>query len=151
MRELSVWKPLHDPLSWQRNMDGLFDRVFGEAAVSNRSANWLPPLEAYEKDGQYVVRLDLPGVDPKNVDVSAESGVLTVKGERKHDDEGENKGHRYRETSYGNFQRRLTLPKGVDTDKIKARYESGVLEITVLVPVPATGKKVPIEVEAKAA
>jgi len=148
MRELTVWKPLHDPLSWHRNMDSMFERFFGEEPLVKHPARWLPPLEAYQKDGQYFVRLDLPGVDPNNVEVAAEAGVLTIKGERKREDEEDKKGYRYHETSYGTFERRVTLPKGVEADKITARYEKGVLEIAVQVPLEVSGKKIAIDIEA---
>lgn len=67
--------------------------------------SWLPPMEAYEKDGQYFVQLDFPGVQPKDVEVSAEDDSLIIKGERKKAQEIEKKGRNYRETSYGRFER----------------------------------------------
>jgi len=130
-------------------MDSVFDHIYGGGAFDTQSVNWLPPLETYEKDGQYFVRLDLPGVDPKDVEVSAEDGILTVKGERKNEDEGERGAHRYRETFYGTFQRQLTLPKGIENDKITARYENGVLDISIPVPLHPSAKNVPIEIKAK--
>ena len=94
-------------------------------------SNWLdiddlccPRVETYRKDNDYyVVRVDLPGVDPKDVHVEAEGNLLSITGERK----AEEKGPEYRETFDGKFERRFTLPQGVDAGKISAHYEHGFL------------------------
>ncbi len=104
-------------------------------------------MEGYEKEGQYFVRLDLPGVDPKDVEVLAENDSLIIKGERKKAQEVEEKGYHYRETSYGSFERRLALPKGIETNKIAARYDKGILEISIPLPPRLVAKKVPIQIE----
>src|SRR5882672_12771433 len=90
-----------------------------------RTSASVSQMETYRKDSGYVVRVDLPGVDPKDVHVEAEGNVLSITGERK----GEEKGPEYRETLYGRFERRFTLPQGVDAGKISAHYEHGVLEL----------------------
>jgi HSP20 family protein len=101
-------------------------------------------METYRKDGNYVMRFDLPGVDPKDLDVHVEGDLLTIKAERK----AEEKGSEYRETFYGKFERAVTLPHGVKAEKITARYEHGVLELLVPLPVELAGKKIPIQIEA---
>jgi HSP20 family protein len=106
-------------------------------------SGWVPRIETYRKDNEYVVRLDLPGVDPKDVQVHAEGNVLSISGERK----TEEKGQDYRETSYGKFERTVTLPQGVETDKIAARCEHGVLEIRVPLPARLAGRKIPIQID----
>ena len=103
----------------------------------------MPRIETYRKDNDYVVRLDLPGVDPKDVQIHAEGNVLSISGERK----TEEKGQDYQETSYGKFERRVTLPQGVEADKIAARCEHGVLEIRVPVPSQLAGRKIPIQID----
>jgi HSP20 family protein len=102
-------------------------------------------VETYRKDNEYVVRADLPGVDPKDVNVQAEGNLLTITGERK----TEEKGSEYRETFYGKFERQLALPQGVEADKIAAHYEHGVLEIRVPLPAQLAGRKIPIQIEQK--
>jgi HSP20 family protein len=102
-------------------------------------------FETYRKDNEYVVRLDLPGIDPKDVQIHAEGNVLSISGERK----TEEKGQDYQETSYGKFERAITLPQGVETDKISARCEHGVLEVRVPVPAKLAGRKIPIEIDQK--
>ena len=101
-------------------------------------------METYRKDGNCVMRFDLPGVDPKDLDVHVEGDLLTIKAERK----GEEKGPEYRETFYGKFERAVTLPRGVKAENIAARYEHGVLELVVPLPVELAGKKIPIQIEA---
>lgn len=141
--QLRRWDPFEELSSWHRDLDDLFSRFAGQRAVP--VSNWMPPMEAYRKDDAYVVRLDLPGIDPKEVDVHAEGNLLTIKGERK--SETEQKESRYRETFYGRFERSVTLPQGVDTSKIAAHYTNGVLEISVPLPKELVGRTVPIEIE----
>ena len=104
-------------------------------------------MDGYEKDGKYFIRLDLPGVEAKEVEVVAEGNSLIIKGERKNEKEVDEKNYFYRETSTGRFERRVALPKGVDTSKIAARFEKGVLEISVPLPVHLAAKKVEIQIE----
>jgi HSP20 family protein len=105
----------------------------------------VPRVETCRKDNEYVIRVDLPGVDPKDVNVQAEGNLLTITEERK---AGE-KGPEYRETFYGKFERQIPLPQGVESDKIAAHYEHGVLEIRVPLPAQLAGRKVPIQIEQK--
>ena len=121
------------------DLDSLFDSAFGR--WTEEGSAWWPLVESYTKDGQLILRYDLPGVDPKDVDVSLEGNVLTIRGERR----AEHGGEGYREVQYGRFERTLTMPEGLDPEKIKARYVNGVLEVTVPAPAAAT-RKVPIEV-----
>lgn len=85
-------------------------------------------MEDYIKDGRYVIRAELPGVDPeKQVEVTVAGGVLTIRAERREEHEGKNRS----EFRYGTFSRQLTLPASADEDDVKASYDKGVLEISV--------------------
>ena len=139
--ELMRWSPTEELSSWHRDIDELFGRFFGRPEAS--LGGWMPPMESYRKDNEYVVRVDLPGVDPKDVAVHAEGNVLTITGERK----SEEKKPEYRETFYGKFERRLTLPHGVAADKIAAHYQNGILEVRVPLPAELAGRKIPIQIE----
>jgi HSP20 family protein len=137
--------------NWHREIDDLFRRFFsGDNEESHQLSmtRWLPAMEAFERDGQYVIRADVPGVDPKEVEVSVLNDTLTLKGERKRSNEVKEKDYHYSETAYGTFERRFALPKGVDPEKIAAKFENGVLEISMPLPQSATAKKVPIETSA---
>jgi len=105
-----------------------------------------PALESFVRNGQLVVRADLPGMEAKDVDISVLGNVLTIKGERK--DKKEVKGHEYirREVTYGSFERRMTLPAGVDAEKIQAKCKDGVLEVTMPLAKEMQPKKVAVKV-----
>ena len=139
--ELMKWNPSEELTNWHRDIDQLFGRFFERR--ENSGTSWLPRVESYRKDNDYVVRVDLPGVNPNDVHVEAEGNLLTIKGERK----TEEKGREYQETFYGKFERQLTLPQGVEADKIAARYEHGVLEVRVPLPAQLVGRTIPIQIE----
>jgi HSP20 family protein len=141
--ELMRWNPTEELSSWHRDIDELFGRFFGRNESSVGS--WVPRIETSRKDNDFVVRLDLPGVDPKDIEVRAEGNLLTITGERKTEEKNSN----YQETFYGKFERTLALPQGVEADKIGAHYEHGVLEIRVPIPAQLAGHKVPIQIEQK--
>lgn len=93
--------------------------------------HFIPTADVYARNGDMVVRMDLPGVDPKDIKVKFEEGELTVTGERKADKEIKEEGYYRKETAYGIFERHMTLPKGIRESEIKAEYDNGVLEISV--------------------
>jgi HSP20 family protein len=143
----------------QRDMERLFDRFLGkEISVSDLShGEWMPLVESYMKGNDLVFKCELPGINPKDVDVSFDENThqLIIKGERKSEKDTEEEDYIYRELSYGSFERRFTLPEGVKTDHLKAKFTNGILEITVPVPAISKAKKIEIEtpkhVEAEAA
>jgi HSP20 family protein len=126
---------LRDLGSFHRDLDTLFDGVFGNRAVE-AIADWAPHVETFVKGDALHVRADLPGVDPKDVDISVEGDLLTLRGERK----AEHQDASYREITYGRFERRIRVPEGTDAEKISASYANGVLEITVPLAKPVTRK-----------
>lgn len=123
-----------------RDIDALFTSVFGRSSRRDES-DWNPHVESWVKDDTLHVRADLPGVDPKAVDVSLEDDVLTIRGERK----AEHADAAYREVRYGRFERRLRVPEGTDPEKITATYTNGVLDLAIPVPKPES-RKVRIDV-----
>ncbi len=141
LRELMRWNPAEELSSWHRDIDDLFDRVYGRREDS--ASTWVPRMETYPNDDGYVIRLDVPGVNPADIHVQSEGNVLTITGERKSEDKGSD----HRETFYGRFERTVALPQGVEADKIAARYEHGVLEVKVPLPARLVGRDVPIQIE----
>jgi len=93
--------------------------------------HYIPTADMYARNGDMVVRIDLPGVDPKDIKVKFEEGELVVMGERKAEKEIKEEGYYRKEATYGVFERHMTLPKGIKEGEIKAEYDKGVLEISV--------------------
>jgi HSP20 family protein len=150
MRSLVPSNLYQELATWHRDVDDLFRQFFsdGEEEIPQPLMNWSPLMEVFERDGQYILRADIPGVNPHEVDVSVVNDTLVIKGERKKSDEVQKKNYHFSETAYGRFERRLALPAGIDRDKITARFENGVLEVAVPLPASATAKTVPIEIAA---
>ncbi|GIW42157.1 MAG: hypothetical protein KatS3mg076_2734 [Candidatus Binatia bacterium] len=145
MRALAPWRP--SPLSMLHSeIDNLFARFFEDDWWLRPFEGTLaPPIESFVRGEELVVRADLPGVDPKDVEIAIEGDRLTIRGERKSATNGSGE-HLYKEVSYGRFERTITLPAGVDADSVKATYKDGVLEITMKAPKTLVSRKVPVEV-----
>jgi HSP20 family protein len=135
---LARWNPWQELFDVEREMRDLSRRVFGSgwfAPVSIEGggpAVWTPALDVFSRDGDLIVRAELPGIDPeKDVEITVENGVLTIKGERRHEEKTEKENYYRFESSYGSFQRSVPLPKDVKADDIAASYENGILEVVV--------------------
>jgi HSP20 family protein len=113
---------------FQRDIDRLFGVPHTTAADSGA---WLPPVDIHEEDNQYLVHTDLPGVDPKAVEITSDKGVLTIRGKREETRREARDGYRRIERITGDFQRRFSLPETADVQNIKAKFTNGVLEITI--------------------
>ena len=150
---LERWTPFRNrQLDRFRNeIDDLFDRFIakGDFSSHRETAADSPRLESFIEGDKLIVRIDLPGVDPIDVEVSTLGNILTVKGRR--EDKKEKKGRNFlrRETIYGTFERSLALPQGVKADAIQATYEKGVLELTMPAPKDLAAQKIPIQIETK--
>ncbi len=102
-----------------------------EDDASVATANWAPSVDISEDDTGFTLFADIPGVDPENIDISMEKGVLTIKGERSSESTQETENYRRVERVNGQFYRRFTLPDSADADKIEAKSKHGVLTITI--------------------
>ena len=131
------WEPFRDLVSIQGRMNRLFDEAFRGATRGSGDeeewslGSWAPAVDIFEQDGHIVLKAELPGVDPKDVDVRVENNVLTLRGERKLDNEVQKENYHRVERAYGSFSRSFTLPSVVDTEKIKAEYRDGVLRVNL--------------------
>jgi HSP20 family protein len=129
----------------------LRDEFFGDRDGSAWLNPWRaardfnPAVDIVEKDTAYLVKAELPGLAPENIDVQVENEVLTVRGERKYENAEENAGYRRVERSYGSFARSFVLPKGTNPDAIDAQVENGVLTVTIPKPAAATSRKVEVK------
>lgn len=107
-----------------------FNRLNDDDA-SVATANWAPSVDISENEKAFTLLADIPGVDPKDIDISMEKGVLTIKGERSSENVEEGENYRRVERQSGQFYRRFNLPDSADADRIEARSEHGVLRITI--------------------
>jgi HSP20 family protein len=116
----------------QRQIDQIFSDSFASpAATGENSVAWIPTVDIHEETEKFVVRADLPGVDPKDISITAENRVLTLRGQRTFERSDNQKGFEHLERVEGSFLRRFTLPDNVQDDQIKARHINGVLEVTI--------------------
>ena len=99
--------------------------------ASVATANWAPSVDISEDENAFTLLADIPGVDPKDIEISMEKGVLTIKGERQSENIEEKENYRRIERQSGQFYRRFTLPDSADADKIEAKSEHGVLTVTI--------------------
>jgi HSP20 family protein len=132
----------YEPWSVLDRLHRQVDQIFGDsfatpAASSEGSVTWIPSVDVHEEQDKFVVRADLPGVEPKDISITAENRVLTLRGERQFERRENQKGFERLERVEGSFLRRFTLPNNVQDDQIKARHVNGVLEVTIpKVPAP---------------
>ncbi|HKY60852.1 MAG TPA: Hsp20/alpha crystallin family protein [Gemmatimonadota bacterium] len=131
----------------RREMDTLFGslaRPFPTFRMTE-GEGWMPALDVYEKDGEMVIRLDLPGMERKDVRVKVLDDILTIEGERKLEKKIEEEAYLCREAFYGTFTRRIALPAPVEEYEVKATFQNGILEVHVPVKVETQEpKEIPV-------
>jgi HSP20 family protein len=141
---MMTWRPgfgMMDP--FRKGMEDLMDRFFGDDAETGRAMKtWAPRVDVEETEKEFLVRADLPGVEPKNVEVAVEYGVLTVRGERKEEKEEKSKDYHRVERFAGSFYRAVPLPVGVDAEKMTATSANGVVTIAIPKKPEAVPRKV---------
>ncbi len=124
-----------NPFSLMRRMTEEMDRAFGDVAGDVTPAAWSPAIEITERDNNYVVRAELPGLKPEEVQVEITGDALVIQGEHEESREEEDRGKVHRsEIRYGQFYRRIPLPEEANADQAQARFENGVLQVTIPVP-----------------
>ena len=114
----------------RREMDRAFDSRTDEGS-SVATSDWVPAVDIKEEKDSFVIVADIPGVDPKDIEVHMENGMLTIKGEKESEKKEEREGYKRVERSFGSFYRRFSLPDSADAEKITARSNNGVLEVTI--------------------
>jgi HSP20 family protein len=139
-------------LQLRRHVDRMMHDALYHGALLGRghlqswtpAARWIPRIDVLERENQYVIRAEIPGLDPeKDVEISVQDGTLTLKGERRKEERTEGERYVRFESSYGSFQRSFPLPKGTDPEAISASHNHGILEIAIpRVAEPA--RKIPV-------
>ena len=109
------------------------------------TSQWMPTVDIKENDKQFTITADIPGVEPKDIEVTMENGMLSIRGERKTEKKDEENGYRRVERSYGSFHRRFSLPETADSEHVSAKGKNGVLEITVVKRESSKAKKIEVK------
>jgi HSP20 family protein len=140
-----------DLFDFRRDFDQIFNRFLSwpsaQEETTMTTAGFSPAIESFiDKDGKkFHCQVMLPGVDPKDVNLQVQGNLLTINGERSVSRETKEADYLRREITYGSFQRTLTLPEGVDKDRLNAEYRNGILEITAPIATAALPRKVEIK------
>jgi HSP20 family protein len=148
------WEPVRELSSLQSEMNRLFNTFFDTPTAGGNGGaarRWVPSMDLVETAEHFVLRADLPGLSEADVSIELEDNVLTVSGERKAEHEEKKEGFYRMERSFGQFRRSLTLPEGVDADKIAATFDKGVLEVRIPKPEERKPHRVAISVGDKPA
>jgi HSP20 family protein len=120
------------PEPFTQEFDRLFSTLFENSG--RQVQRWVPAMDLVEADDHFVLKADLPGLAEEDVAIEVQDNVLTISGSREAEHERKEKGWYRLERSYGSFSRSLTLPEGVDADKVEANFDRGVLEVRIPKP-----------------
>jgi HSP20 family protein len=138
----------YEPWALVSRLQKEVDRLFGAPLTTAAdSGAWLPPVDIHEDADRFVLHVDLPGVDPKAVEITSDQGVLTIRGQREDLRKEQREGFRRIERISGEFQRRFSLPETADAQNIKAKVTNGVLEVSI----PKVAQVQPLKIQVEAA
>jgi HSP20 family protein len=155
-RESAPWRPFSDLTRWERDMERMMDDFFDRRMRPWWPERWLrtegfttnvPALDVFEEKDELVVKAELPGMEKDNVEVNLTDHTLTIKGEKKKEEEVKEEKYYRSERSYGSFVRTLQLPADVQADKVKASFKNGVLEVRLPKTEEAKAKEIKVKVD----
>lgn len=155
-KAVAPWRPFAGLGRWERDMDRMMEDFFGR-----RMRPWwperlfrpeememtLPSVDLFEDKDDVVVKAELPGIEKDNIEVNVTDHILTIKGEKKKEEEIKEENYYRAERSYGTFVRSLELPKDVQSDKVKASFKDGILEVRMPKTEEAKAKEIKVKVE----
>jgi HSP20 family protein len=150
MTTLTRWEPFREMTTLSRAMDRMFDRFLDETygempTLWEKGNSYTLAVDVAEKEGEYLVKASVPGINPEAIEVTLNDNVLTIKGETKAEKEQTEGNYHLRERHYGSFMRRIALPGAIDAEKVEATNENGVL--TLVVPKAEAVKPKRIEIK----
>lgn len=146
--DLVPWRPLRELAPFRREMDNLLRRFFGESPLAGTlTEEWLPAMDVSETEDSILVKAELPGLEVKDIEVSLLGDRLIIKGEKKREEEKKGEHFHSTERYYGTFQRSFRLPATVNTEKIEAKFDKGVLTVTLPKTEEAKTKEIKIKVK----
>jgi len=147
MTVLTRWEPFRELTSLQDRINRVFRESYaGDRDESLTTSSFAPAVDVYEDEHKVALKIEVPGIEEKDIDVRVENNTLTVHGERKIETEEKEENYRRVERQYGSFTRTFTLPPTVDTDNVSANYEKGVLKITLPKKAEAKPKQIKVQI-----
>jgi HSP20 family protein len=146
MTVLTRWEPFREFSTLQDRMNRLFRDSFAERDEALTNSSFAPAVDVYEDEHNIILKVEVPGIDEKDIDVRIENNTLTVHGERKFEKEEKEDNYRRVERQYGSFTRSFTLPNTVDTETVSADYDKGVLKIKLAKKAEAKPKQIKVNI-----
>jgi HSP20 family protein len=146
MTLITRWDPFREFVTLQDRMNRLFRDSQGGQEEALTTTTFAPPVDVYEDEHNITLKIEVPGIDEKDIDVRVENNTLTVLGERKFEKEEKEENYRRVERQYGSFTRTFTLPQTVDPENVVANYDKGVLKIELAKKEEAKPKQIKINV-----
>ena len=142
------WDPFQELNLITSRMNRLFQDTYGRGSTEENltTSSFVPPVDIYEDEHNITLKIEVPGIEQKDIDVRLENNTLTVRGERKFEKEEKEENFHRVERRYGSFYRAFTLPNTVDADSVKADYDNGVLKITLAKKAEAKPKQIKVNV-----
>jgi HSP20 family protein len=147
MTVLTRFEPFREFTTLQDRMNRLFRDTYGDGRdEALTTSNFAPPVDVYEDEHNITLKIEVPGIEEKDIDVRIENNTLTVHGERKFEKEEKEENFRRVERQYGSFTRSFTLPNTVDADKAQAHYDKGILKVQLAKKAEAKPKQIKVNV-----
>ncbi len=130
MANITRWDPIRDMISMRQAMDRLLEEAFARGTETRGTGAWLLPMDAYITDDAIVIRADVPGLKPEDIEITLEGDTLSIRGEIKRE-EGNDRKYVLLERPTGKFERTLTIGTPIDHEKVEATFKDGVLTLTL--------------------
>jgi HSP20 family protein len=147
MTVLTRWEPFREFVTLQDRMNRLFRESYPEGREEAlTTSTFAPPVDVYEDEHSITLKIEVPGIEEKDIDVRLENNTLTVHGERKFEKEEKEENYRRVERQYGSFTRTFTLPNTVDAENVTANYDKGVLKVQLAKKSEAKPKQIKVNV-----
>ncbi|GGY76976.1 Hsp20/alpha crystallin family protein [Marinobacter zhanjiangensis] len=151
MANITRWNPLNELDDLMSRYNRLFGLTRGNEESGENdlfsSSDWIPVVDIKETPEAFTIEAELPGMSKEDVKVTVQNGVLSIQGERKHEEDTDDEKQHRIERFYGSFLRRFTLPENVDEDSIKANFKDGVLSLKLAKAEPAEPKSIEVDVQ----
>ena len=149
MTVLTRWDPFREFATLQDRMNRLLQDSFSGREEALTTGAFTPAVDVYEDEHTLTLKLEVPGIDEKDLDIRVENNVLTVRGERKFEKEEKEENFHRIERQYGSFTRSFTLPNTLDTEKVEADYDKGVLKVRLAKKAEAKPKQIKVNIGQK--